>query len=90
MGVVIVTGTGTRVGKTTTCAAVAACATGTVAYVKLAQTGLADGEVNPVAGMKHEATQCARHGCEVCSGDGELQRDLDARTPDMGGLSRAA
>jgi dethiobiotin synthetase len=39
VGVVIVTGTGTGVGKTVTTAAVAACASGDVAVVKLAQTG---------------------------------------------------
>jgi dethiobiotin synthetase len=43
MSVLIVTGTGTDVGKTVTTAALAACAKGRVAVVKPAQTGVADG-----------------------------------------------
>ncbi|MEA2669037.1 MAG: dethiobiotin synthetase [Chloroflexota bacterium] len=44
MSVLIVTGTGTGVGKTVVTAALAACATGSVAVVKLAQTGVAPDE----------------------------------------------
>jgi dethiobiotin synthetase len=47
--ILIVTGTGTEVGKTVTTAAVAACATGSVAVVKLAQTGVAPGEPGDLA-----------------------------------------
>jgi dethiobiotin synthetase len=49
MSVLIVTGTGTDVGKTVTTAALAACATGTVAVVKPAQTGVAEGEPGDLA-----------------------------------------
>lgn len=49
MSVLIVTGTGTGVGKTVATAALAACAAGTVAVVKLAQTGVAPGEPGDVA-----------------------------------------
>jgi dethiobiotin synthase len=43
VSVLIVTGTGTEVGKTVATAALAACARGRVAVVKPAQTGVADG-----------------------------------------------
>jgi dethiobiotin synthetase len=49
VSVLIVTGTGTDVGKTVVTAALAACATGTVAVVKLAQTGVAPGEPGDLA-----------------------------------------
>jgi dethiobiotin synthetase len=49
MGVLIVTGTGTDVGKTVATAAIAACATGSVAVVKPAQTGVSDGEPGDLA-----------------------------------------
>lgn len=49
MTVLIVTGTGTDVGKTVATAALAACATGRVAVVKPAQTGLRDGEPGDLA-----------------------------------------
>jgi dethiobiotin synthase len=49
MSVLIVTGTGTGVGKTVATAALAACAAGTVAVVKLAQTGVAPGEPGDLA-----------------------------------------
>ena len=49
MSVLIVTGTGTGVGKTITTAAIAAVASGSVAVVKLAQTGVADGEPGDLA-----------------------------------------
>lgn len=44
MRIMVVTGTGTGVGKTIVTAAVAACATGRVAVLKPAQTGVADDE----------------------------------------------
>jgi dethiobiotin synthetase len=47
--VLIVSGTGTDVGKTVATAALAACATGTVAVVKPAQTGVAPGEPGDLA-----------------------------------------
>jgi dethiobiotin synthetase len=47
--VLIVTGTGTDVGKTVATAAIAACATGSVAVVKPAQTGVAPGEPGDLA-----------------------------------------
>jgi dethiobiotin synthetase len=56
--VLIVTGTGTDVGKTVATAALAACAKGTVAVVKPAQTGEPDGptgdlaEVSRLSGVK--------------------------------------
>ena len=43
MSVLVVTGTGTDVGKTVATAAIAACARGRVAVVKPAQTGVVDG-----------------------------------------------
>lgn len=49
MTIVVVTGTGTEIGKTVTTAAVAACATGRVAIVKLAQTGVAPGAPGDLA-----------------------------------------
>jgi dethiobiotin synthetase len=49
MSVLIVTGTGTDVGKTVTTAALAACATGRVAVVKPAQTGVADDAAGDLA-----------------------------------------
>jgi dethiobiotin synthetase len=47
--VLIVTGTGTDVGKTVATAAIAACARGSVAVVKPAQTGVAPGEPGDLA-----------------------------------------
>ncbi len=49
MSVLIVTGTGTDVGKTVATAALAACAKGRVAVVKPAQTGVADGAPGDLA-----------------------------------------
>ena len=49
MTVLIVTGTGTDVGKTVATAAIAACASGRVAVVKPAQTGLIDGQPGDLA-----------------------------------------
>src|SRR3954451_16541370 len=49
MSVLIVTGTGTDVGKTVATAAVAACAKGRVAVVKPAQTGVAPGAPGDLA-----------------------------------------
>jgi len=49
MSVLIVTGTGTGVGKTMVTAAIAGCAGGSVAVVKLAQTGVAEGEPGDLA-----------------------------------------
>lgn len=49
MTVLIVTGTGTDVGKTIATAALASCASGRVAVVKPAQTGMAEGEVGDLA-----------------------------------------
>lgn len=49
MSVLIVTGTGTDVGKTIATAALAACAEGSVAVVKPAQTGIADGAAGDLA-----------------------------------------
>jgi dethiobiotin synthetase len=48
MTVLVVTGTGTEIGKTVVTAAVAALATGRVAVVKPAQTGLGPGEPGDV------------------------------------------
>jgi dethiobiotin synthase len=47
--ILIVTGTGTDVGKTVATAAIAACAPGSVAVVKPAQTGVAAGEPGDLA-----------------------------------------
>lgn len=58
MTVLIVTGTGTDVGKTVATAALAVCASGRVAVVKPAQTGVADGaggdlaEVTRMSGVR--------------------------------------
>jgi dethiobiotin synthetase len=58
MSILIVSGTGTDVGKTVATAALAACATGRVAVVKPAQTGVAPGapgdlaEVSRLAGVR--------------------------------------
>jgi dethiobiotin synthetase len=49
VSILIVTGTGTDVGKTIATAALAACAKGTVAVVKPAQTGVADGAAGDLA-----------------------------------------
>ncbi|MCU1658712.1 MAG: dethiobiotin synthase [Pseudonocardiales bacterium] len=49
MTVLVVTGTGTDVGKTVATAALAACATGSVAVVKPVQTGVAPGEPGDLA-----------------------------------------
>jgi dethiobiotin synthetase len=49
MSVLVVTGTGTDVGKTVATAALAACAKGRVAVVKPAQTGVADGAPGDLA-----------------------------------------
>jgi dethiobiotin synthetase len=49
VSVLVVTGTGTDVGKTVTTAALAACARGRVAVVKPAQTGVADGAPGDLA-----------------------------------------
>jgi dethiobiotin synthetase len=49
VSVLIVTGTGTDVGKTIATAALAACAEGSVAVVKPAQTGIADGAAGDLA-----------------------------------------
>jgi dethiobiotin synthase len=49
VSILVVTGTGTGVGKTITTAAIAAMASGSVAVVKLAQTGVADGEAGDLA-----------------------------------------
>jgi dethiobiotin synthetase len=56
MSVLIVTGTGTDVGKTIATAALAACAKGRVAVVKPAQTGVAPGAPGDLA----EVTRLAR------------------------------
>ena len=56
MTVLIVTGTGTDVGKTVATAAIAACAKGSVAVVKPAQTGVAPGEPGDLA----EVTQLSK------------------------------
>jgi dethiobiotin synthetase len=49
MTVLIVTGTGTDIGKTVATAAIAACSSGRVAVVKPAQTGMAVGEPGDLA-----------------------------------------
>jgi dethiobiotin synthetase len=54
--VLLVTGTGTGVGKTVATAALAACAQGSVAVVKPAQTGVAEGEAGDLA----EVTRLSR------------------------------
>lgn len=47
--ILVVTGTGTDVGKTVTTAAIAACAAGSVAVVKPAQTGVGRGQPGDLA-----------------------------------------
>lgn len=49
MSVLVITGTGTEVGKTVVTAAIAALAPGRVAVLKAAQTGVAAGEDGDVA-----------------------------------------
>lgn len=49
MSILVITGTGTGVGKTVTTAAIAVLAQGSVAVVKPAQTGVADGEPGDLA-----------------------------------------
>ena len=49
MSILVVTGTGTDVGKTVVTAALAACASGSVAVVKPAQTGVRPGEPGDLA-----------------------------------------
>lgn len=61
MTVVIVTGTGTDVGKTVVTAALAACAPGSVAVVKPAQTGVADGEPGDLAEVARLAGVASLH-----------------------------
>ena len=55
MSVLIVSGTGTDVGKTVATAALAACATGSVAVVKPGQTGVADGAPGDLAEVQRLA-----------------------------------
>jgi len=55
VSVLIVTGTGTDVGKTVATAALAACAKGRVAVVKPAQTGVADGAPGDLAEVRRLA-----------------------------------
>ncbi len=76
MSILFVTGTGTGVGKTVVTAAIAACATGSVAVVKLAQTGVAPGEPGDLA----EVTRLSG-----CTDVHELARYPDPLSP-----SRAA
>jgi dethiobiotin synthetase len=85
MSVLVVTGTGTDVGKTIATAALAACAKGRVAVVKPAQTGVADGapgdlaEVTRLAGVTdvHEFVRypdpLSPHHAAAVSGGPELQ-----------------
>ncbi|MCW2497413.1 dethiobiotin synthase [Jatrophihabitans sp.] len=49
MSILIVSGTGTDIGKTVATAALAACATGSVAVVKPIQTGVREGEPGDLA-----------------------------------------
>lgn len=72
MTVLIVTGTGTDVGKTVVTAALAACASGSVAVVKPAQTGVAPGEPGDLA----EVTRLS--GCKDVH---EFARYPDALSP---------
>jgi len=53
--VLVVTGTGTEVGKTVVTAAVAALARGRVAVLKAAQTGVAEGEAGDIAEVERLA-----------------------------------
>lgn len=55
MSLLVVSGTGTDVGKTVATAALAACAKGTVAVVKPAQTGVADGAAGDLAEVRRLA-----------------------------------
>lgn len=55
MSVLVVTGTGTDVGKTVATAALAACAQGRVAVVKPAQTGVPDGAAGDLAEVRRLA-----------------------------------
>ena len=66
MTVLVVTGTGTDVGKTITTAALAACAAGSVAVVKPAQTGVAPDEPGDLAEIarlsgRHDVYEFARY-----------------------------
>ena len=61
MTVLIVTGTGTDVGKTVATAAFAACAKGRVAVVKPAQTGVADGAPGDLAEVRRLAKMDDMH-----------------------------
>jgi dethiobiotin synthetase len=61
MAILIVTGTGTGVGKTMVTAAIAACARGSVAVVKPAQTGVADGEPGDLAEVARLAGVTSLH-----------------------------
>jgi dethiobiotin synthetase len=54
-GVVVVTGTGTEIGKTVVTAAIAALAGGRVAVLKPAQTGVVDGEAGDIAEVRRLA-----------------------------------
>ena len=63
VSVLIVTGTGTDVGKTVVTAALAACATGRVAVVKPAQTGVGPGEPGDLA----EVTRLSRRAATCTS-----------------------
>ena len=72
MSVLVVTGTGTGVGKTVVCAAIAACHPGRVAVVKPAQTGLAAGQPGDLA----EITRLAG-----CSDTYEFARYPDPLAP---------
>lgn len=86
MSVLIVTGTGTDVGKTVGTAALTASATGSVAVVKLAQTGVAPGESGDVAEVtrlsgNHNTHEFRRypdplspHHAEIVSGLPELDQ----------------
>ncbi|GAA4841303.1 dethiobiotin synthase [Saccharopolyspora rosea] len=60
MSVLFVTGTGTDVGKTVVTAAVAAAAGGSVAVLKAAQTGVADGEAGDADTVARLARVTAR------------------------------
>lgn len=91
MSVLIVTGTGTDVGKTVATAALAACASGRVAVVKPAQTGVVSGapgdlaEVTRLAGTVdvHEYARypdpLSPHHAAAVSGLPELEFDDTVR-----------
>jgi dethiobiotin synthetase len=72
MSILIVTGTGTDVGKTVVTAALAACARGRVAVVKPAQTGVAPGAAGDLA----EVTRLSG-----CTDTFEFARYPDALSP---------